>query len=569
MTASNDQPAVALPALTQDGRARAEARQGAASGGRQAASVIDFHSLGRLLVLGGPARAQRAVRMLAPDLQIVWLRPPAAAAGDEADAAAPEGVILAAGRLTRLDGYLGRFSAAVAVDDQELNPAQLLGQANRYFDLVLDLQPQPAIPREVPPLGYFAPGDDEQALRRALEQLPELVGEFEKPKFFEYDPAICAHGASGLSGCSRCLDACPTVAIRSIGDRIEVDANLCQGGGSCATACPTGAIRYVYPAVNDFLDSLRQALQRYRGYGGASPAVVFHDAEAGAEAFRSVAAALPERVLPFEVEEAGSLGMDAWLTALAYGADQVLILVTGATPPSVLRELSLQLSYAWAILEGMGYARERLQLFGYRDPDESWPIHAAGAIGDGAAMVPGTFAAFDEKRTMIRLAVDHLHEHAPQARPLAALPAGAPFGEVWVDAQNCTLCMACASQCPTGALLAGDGRPQLRFLEQNCVQCGLCARSCPEDAIGPSPRYLYDAGQRARIRVLYEEEPFRCVSCGKPFASQKVVARMTQKLHNHWMFQDEAALRRLKMCEECRVIDLFEHGNPDAYGRPQ
>ena len=38
------------------------------------------------------------------------------------------------------------------------------------------------------------------------------------------------------------MDACPTQAIVSAGDRIEVDPYLCQGGGSCASACPTGAI---------------------------------------------------------------------------------------------------------------------------------------------------------------------------------------------------------------------------------------------------------------------------------------------------------------------------------------
>jgi hypothetical protein len=33
--------------------------------------------------------------------------------------------------------------------------------------------------------------------------------------------------------------------------------------------------------------------------------------------------------------------------------------------------------------------------------------------------------------------------------------------------------------------------------------------------------------------------------------------KLSRKLEGHWMFQDEAARRRLQMCEDCRVRDLF------------
>jgi hypothetical protein len=34
---------------------------------------------------------------------------------------------------------------------------------------------------------------------------------------------------------------------------------------------------------------------------------------------------------------------------------------------------------------------------------------------------------------------------------------------------------------------------------------------------------------------------------------------MQEKLKGHWMFQDANALRRLQMCEDCRVKDMFQH----------
>src|SRR5690606_38630013 len=112
-------------------------------------------------------------------------------------------------------------------------------------------------------------------------------------------------------------------------------------------------------------------------------------------------------------------------------------------------------------------------------------------------------------------------------------------------------------QCPGQALLAGDDRPQLKFIEENCVQCGLCERSCPEQAIVPSPRYLYEREARNQVRVLHEEEPFLCVRCGKAFATRSTIDRITAKLVNHPMFQGDA-LRRIQMCEDCRVIAMLE-----------
>jgi hypothetical protein len=34
---------------------------------------------------------------------------------------------------------------------------------------------------------------------------------------------------------------------------------------------------------------------------------------------------------------------------------------------------------------------------------------------------------------------------------------------------------------------------------------------------------------------------------------------MQEKLKGHWMFQKPDAFRRLQMCEDCRVRDMFTH----------
>jgi hypothetical protein len=57
--------------------------------------------------------------------------------------------------------------------------------------------------------------------------------------------------------------------------------------------------------------------------------------------------------------------------------------------------------------------------------------------------------------------------------------------------------------------------------------------------------------------VLHEEQPVCCVSCGKPFATRSMLEVLSRKLAGHWMFQTEESRRRLQMCEDCRVRDLF------------
>ena len=386
-----------------------------------------------------------------------------------------------------------------------------------------------------------------------MAELPEMIGEFEKAKFFSYNPDICAHGNSKLTGCTRCLEVCPTGAITSLIDKIAVDPYYCQGGGSCATACPSGAIVYSYPRPADMINRLRVLLRDYYAADGQQPQLLFHDSEAGNVWLSEQTAELPGNVLPVEVEEIGSVGLDIWFSALAFGASRVLLLDTPQVPERIRSELDNQINYADAILQGMGYPDAVIRRV---MADQSIDFDNA----DWPAMPPITSAGFagsNEKRNALFFAVDSLYRQAPQPQAIVALPERAPFGEIQVNRDTCTLCMACVSVCPASALADGGDKPQLNFVEANCVQCGLCELACPEQAIQRQPRFVYDAAQRRQTRLLNEEAPFLCVSCGKAFATRSVIDKMLGKLAGHSMFQEPDALRRLQMCGDCRVKDMF------------
>ncbi len=203
----------------------------------------------------------------------------------------------------------------------------------------------------------------------------------------------------------------------------------------------------------------------------------------------------------------------------------------------------------------MGYSGAAIEML---DSGDAAAV-AAAAESDAAISLesPARFAPPPEKRLLLRAAINHLLEHAPSRRKVAALPAGAPFGQVKVDANACTLCMSCVAVCPTSALREGQGLPQLNFVERSCIQCGSCETACPEDAVSLETRFLYDDKARGAQRLLHEEQPACCISCGKPFATRSMLKVMAKKLEDHWMFQSEAERRRLEMCDDCRVKDLM------------
>jgi ferredoxin len=313
---------------------------------------------------------------------------------------------------------------------------------------------------------------------------------------------------------------------------------------------------YAFPAARDLLTALRGALRDYHSAGGTAACVLFHDSASSAALEQHLVEGMPERILPVAIEEIGSVGMEAWFACLAYGAEAVVLLTSDRTPAQVTEALQLQLATAKAILAGMGYEEDRLRAINGDQPAAA--LEALRALPCGQPGQAATFAtpAFD-KRGTLRLALQHLQDQAPATKRVTPLPEGSAFGEVRVNASACTLCMSCVSACPTHALQDGRGLPQLNFREWNCVQCGLCERTCPEDAITLSPRFLHDQGARERPRILHEEQPVCCVACGKPFATRAMLDKLARKLEGHWMFQTDAARKRLQMCEDCRVRDLF------------
>jgi ferredoxin len=256
-----------------------------------------------------------------------------------------------------------------------------------------------------------------------------------------------------------------------------------------------------------------------------------------------------------------SVGIDVWLAAVAYGAVDVVVLATGCEAPQYLDAIAEQMTYAQAILDGLGYSAIQLHLLRACHAAEldrelqRFAATAGGAAGQGAMLPAAAFHVAASKRETLDFSITHLARHAPTPQDCIALPQGAPFGAIEIDTGKCTLCMACVGACPESALSDNPSLPQLRFTESNCVQCGLCVRTCPEQALSLQPRLALGATAK-QARVINEAQPYHCIRCQKPFATLQMVENMVSKLAGHGAFSGNPD--RLRMCPDCRVIDMMQ-----------
>ncbi len=533
---------------------------------------IELESHGVILVYGRDATAIEAGNLLKDHLDVTVLIEPPAALAPARSTVFP----VAKGKVTGAKGHFGAFE--VMVDDfaeaapssrRALTFGPSRNNTRSTCDIILDLTGgTPLFAAADLREGYLrADPGNRAAMLQVVLQARDLVGTFEKPRYINFEARLCAHSRSQRTGCTRCLDLCPAGAITPAGDHVAIDADICAGCGQCAAACPTGAASYALPPEDALMRRLRAMLVAYREAGGERAVVLLHDGAHGAPLIDALARfgdGLPANVLPFAVNEVTQVGLESVAAAFAYGTSAVRILLR-AKPRHDVSGLVRTMALADPILAGLGFGADRIATIETDDPDLL--LEALRAIPPlPPTPWPASFRTIGKKRDVLRLALGELHRAAPAPVDIIALPAGAPFGTVEVDAGGCTLCLSCVSACPTSALRDDPERPVLRFVEDACVQCGLCQATCPEHVITMIPRINFNTA-KAPSRVLKEEEPFCCIRCGKPFGVKSTIERVVAKLEGkHWMYSGSPRrLDVIKMCEDCRVAFVAEEGF-ESYG---
>jgi ferredoxin len=537
-----------------------------------AVPMVTLNSDGVTLIYGCDERTLEAAALLKDQLDVTVM---IAATSNFLGPSVDEFPIVK-GSIRAVKGHLGAFT--ITVDDFATavlsSPGTLsFGPAKHgvvsHCDIILDLSGDPPLLSASELRDGYIRVDPRHpaALLPAVSRARGLTGVFDKPRYIDLNDEICAHARSHVVGCRRCLDLCPAGAIAPGGDHVLVDPMICAGCGQCAAACPTGAAAYTLPPADGLMRKLRTMLGTYHAAEGLYPVVLFHDDDHGRpliDALERHGSGLPRNVLPFLVNEVTQIGIETVVAAFAYGASDVRFLVR-EKPRHSIDGLHQTIALCESILSALGFGS--LEVIACNDPDvleaclDSITAHAPTAH-------PAQFYPQGPKREVMRLALRELHGAAPTPVDVVALPSTAPFGKIEINVGGCTLCLACVSACPTGALRDDPEFPRLRFVEDACVQCGLCKATCPEKVVTLVPQLDFRAATAAPV-TLKEEEPFRCIRCEKPFGVKSTIERVIGKLAGrHWMYeQGSKRLDALRMCEECRVAVVTEDGF-DPQGLP-
>lgn len=449
-------------------------------------------------------------------------------------------------------GFLGAFDIECVVNGEKVNLAKVTIGATA-FDLVLDMKLDSVMSEQVPVPGYYPVGRGYPTLAQVLDELPGLVGTFDKPKYFRLNPDLCAHSSRGVKGCERCVDACPAGALTSdgtaeTGHHIQINPYLCQGVGTCSTACPTEAISYALPEAEKTQNFSARLLANYRKEGGETPIIAFCSDRH--ENFNVMALkTMPDHVIPVVLDEILSVGIDTWFSALVNGAAQVLFIASRRMPETIQRVLTQEVEIAQAFLTQLGLEPERVQVVYMEALNDMMLIDTPLSIIDGQLT--------GNKRERLMGALDHLAVSSIEITEIQAMPSHAPYGTVNCETKDCTLCMSCVAVCPTRALHSDPDSPTLKFIEQDCVQCGLCVNACPEKALSMKVQMNWNKEQRQETQIMHKEDAACCLTCGKPFAPASMIEMLRVKLQGNPHFSDEASINRLYMCEDCRVKDIF------------
>ena len=276
----------------------------------------------------------------------------------------PQNFKITKGNISKAQGYFSQFKLEINDFSEALSSSKSNIEFGDFFksvdtecDIIIDLSENtPMFSGDHKRDGYFrASTNSPKDLLEIFSKSIDMIGEFEKPIYVNFNDSLCAHSRNEKSGCSKCLDVCPASAIQTSGDVVSVDPGICGGCGFCGSVCPSGAIQTDYPSLEIMLGDLSNLHDDFIEAGGKNPALLLFDNNFGNQMINLLSrygSGLPANLIPYSMHSVGRAGHDLMVSAIAIGFKKIFILVD----PKNIEEFNFlpkQIQLANALLSGV------------------------------------------------------------------------------------------------------------------------------------------------------------------------------------------------------------------------
>ncbi|BAI80797.1 conserved hypothetical protein [Deferribacter desulfuricans SSM1] len=369
-----------------------------------------------------------------------------------------------------------------------------------------------------------------------LDKVFEKVGEFNVLEIVKHDNDICQYSPKLDYGCKRCIESCEYEAISTDDEGIVVNHLNCVGCGKCISVCPTGAMQNGYLKDETFVKYF-QTLDLPKDIF----VVLGEEEELRKFCWVNDINKLENLILlPLDPRYFNTFH---YLFLFAIGASKVFIL------NERLKE-NEQIKFSNKLLEFLFKYKEFISIL------DNYRLNKQSELINPLKNLYKNFS-FSTRRKKLAAILQFLYKESIVSNILIKDNILDIFGNVLLDKDECTLCLACVNHCKIGALVAKEEDFSLNHTPAFCIQCGICEYVCPENAIEIASGLLL-ADEFFSMKVLNKDEPMVCPECGKVFGNKKSYDSVVVKLKAAGLFETKGTY--LNYCESCRVKKLFEEG---------
>ncbi|ELR5013771.1 4Fe-4S dicluster domain-containing protein [Campylobacter upsaliensis] len=367
--------------------------------------------------------------------------------------------------------------------------------------------------------------------RELLSFLQSKSPNYHFKTFITYNSSVCQYHKRRSEHCAKCAEICPTTAILKDDEEriLEFSQIDCLGCGGCVSVCPSGSLDYA--PMNR--DSFFKMLDFVRG----SKICIIPKKMP----LEHLNLKLGEGVLPFMIEG------EKWLSNLHFLS---LLQASGANLVFYTDFVSRGSAEAIGLLNAV-FERKFGKKAVFVASDEKELENALTKL----EFIEGLNFSFHNNTQTNRENFAVRLRHLINDENLGVVESGEwlRYGDLRLNVDTCTLCLACVGACNVGALVADSKENALKFNPSLCTTCGYCEASCAEkDTLKLERSGLRLEKAYFDFRTLAKDELFACVECGKEFATKKAVEKIASLMRDKFA-NDEAKLKSLYCCADCKA----------------